>query len=513
MSIDFKNLDTTLKEMSSDISIPISSLLDLFVESIVEYLSSISGIALSMAFDQKTYSGTIYAIRRITKEGIGFGEITQNKIEEYENKYPDKKTFEYESLEELSFIKQKLQDISLNHDLNFFSRNDIIKISNNFKNKILQLNKEREYNFYIDKQGEMVKGTVVRIESSNLILSLGFGEGLLAKKEMIPGDYFPLGATVEAYIHEVKRDTYKYQVILSRTRPEFLARLMEAAIPEIESGLIEIKAIAREPGSRAKVAVYADEYARIKPVGVCIGRDGIRIKAVRSIVGENIDIVEWHPEMGNFVENLLGIQLDRIIVHEGSVMEVIFAGKADSLELKGLSQNLRLTAKILGMRKIKLTSSEEADIRQQKEKDAYYNLFQQVGFEESQIKKLFENEIVSFDDLVSADPEMLANMLELDQEKINEIIAKVNESMLDSLKEEYREAGIDEELAKVPHLEYMSPRFFIQRQIYTKHDLAQKDSEEVQSLFHSYLSDDEDVQEVECENIVRWSRTIQEKVN
>lgn len=512
MSINFKNLETTLREISADISLPITSLVDLFIKSVVEYLSIASGLALDMVFDKTNYVGDFYVVRRITEDGIGFGEISSKVIKEYIQNNPDSDLFEYDSLDELSFVRQKIKSVSFQDDTGFFSRNDIIKINADFKQKITELAKDKEYNFFINKEGEMISGTVARVESENLILNLGFGEGFLSKYEMMSGDFFPIGSTVQAYICEVKPDLYKYQIKLSRTKPEFLGCLMTSIIPEIENGLIEIKGIARDPGSRAKVAVYADEYSGIDPVGSCIGRDGIRIKSIRSVLGnERIDIIKWDKDIYTYISNAIGMRIIKAVVHDNSVYEVIVQNDAvDSLgKLRNNKQQLKLISRLLKKR-IRLTSIEEDQARVKQEKDDSEQSFAQVGLSEAEMKKLFENDISSLDDLVTIPAETLASLLGKDLEEAKVLISKTEESINKAIEDNYAATGIDYELVNVPYLEGMSPDFFKQHKIYTKQNLAEMDSEEVQRLFEGYLSEDIAVEDQQCEDIVIWSRGIRE---
>jgi N utilization substance protein A len=488
-------------------SIPVSSLIDLFVQSVTEYMSLTSGLSLHIDLNTENYVGQIYAIRRITEDGIGFGEISHEFITNYILQNPDHE-FVYDSVELLSFVKQKLKTISFKNDMDFFTRNAIIKIGHEFKHKVTGLMKEKEFNFFVDKEGELISGTVVRLESDNIILNLGFGEGFLSKYEMMPGDFFPIGSTVQAYIYEVSQDLYKYQIKLSRTRPEFLGRLMESIIPEIENGLIEIKSIARDPGSRAKVAVYADEYSNIDPVGACIGRDGIRIKSIRSVIGnERIDIVRWDPDIVVFVGNALGIQINKVIMHEDALIEVIFSDDHLFKLKSNRQQQVRLVSR-LTKRRIKLTSIEEDEQRVQHEKEVAEKVFSELDLGEAEIKKLFKRDINSLDDIVALNPESLMEILSCSLEEAQALLKKAEDSIFSSLKSSYMEAGIDYELASLPYLEGMPPEFFKQNKIYTKEDLAHMDSEEVQKLFEGYLSDDVAVEDEQCDNIVKWSRNI-----
>ena len=285
LSQDHRNSFTSLlRSVASETSASEDQVVEFLVKSIQEVLSQDTGLDLHLEFIPESYSINVYSIRLVKDDPIGFGEITQDNALTL-------------SKERLGFFTDDcfyhfLRQISLDLDTGFFSRVSVSQIAGRLGVHMDRLKRQREYDLFKERQGDLISGTVTRIETGgNIIVNLGLAEGFLSKFEILPNEFFSIGSTVQAYIYEVSLSTDKYQIKLSRTRNEFLAHLMASFVPEIANNLITIKAISREPGSRSKVAVFSEDET-VDPVGACIGRDGIRIKAVRGAIGnERIDII------------------------------------------------------------------------------------------------------------------------------------------------------------------------------------------------------------------------------
>ena len=171
--------------------------------------------------------------------------------------------------------------------------------------KVREADKSKQYEEYKDKVGELAVGIVKRIESGNLIVDLGKSEAIIKREELIPRETFKNGDRVRAYIYEVKNDIKGYQVFLSRTHPQFLSKLFFQEVPEIYEGVITVKSVARDPGSRAKISVFTED-STIDPVGACVGMRGSRVQAVvNELQGEKIDIVTWSDNQATFLANAL----------------------------------------------------------------------------------------------------------------------------------------------------------------------------------------------------------------
>jgi transcription termination/antitermination protein NusA len=235
------------------------------------------------------------------------------------------------------------------------------------KQVILQRIREAErdalYAVYAEREGEIVNGTVQSIDSQVVVVNLGKAEGTLPRSEQIPGERYRLNQRIRAYVAEVDKGTRGPRIILSRSHRNMLRRLLELEVPEIFNGSVEIKAIAREPGSRSKVAVVAIR-AGVDPVGSCVGMRGTRIQGiVNELNGEKIDVVEWSPDVGGFIANALSpaqvvnVRLEDTL--DAKTATVIVPDKQLSLAIGKEGQNARLGAKLTGWR-IDIKSASEA---------------------------------------------------------------------------------------------------------------------------------------------------------
>ena len=233
--------------------------------------------------------------------------------------------------------------------------------------KVREADKSRQYSEYKDKVGEIAVGVVKRTEFGNLIVDLGKNEAIIKREELIPRETFKNGDRVRSYIYEVKEDSKGYQVFLSRTHPQFLAKLFTQEVPEIFEGIIEVKSVARDPGSRAKVSVFTED-STIDPVGACVGMRGSRVQAVvNELQGEKIDIVPWSENKATFVVNALSTAevLKIILNEEMNKVEVVILDDQLSLAIGRRGQNVRLASSLTGLEIDIITESEEADRRQE----------------------------------------------------------------------------------------------------------------------------------------------------
>ncbi len=217
------------------------------------------------------------------------------------------------------------------------------------------------YDEFTNRDSDLVRGKVIRIEDENLIVEVGKTEAILVPSEMTVNDNFKIGDYVRAYIIEVKKGGKGPQVYLSRTHPNFLRRLVELEVPEIQEGIIEIKSVAREAGARAKIAVYSKD-PNIEAVGSCLGQRGVRIQPVLDELGEEkLDIIEWSPKPGVFIANSLSPSkiVSVAVADDDKNCRVIVPDNQLSLAIGKEGQNARLAAKITGW-KIDIKSMRQA---------------------------------------------------------------------------------------------------------------------------------------------------------
>ncbi len=224
------------------------------------------------------------------------------------------------------------------------------------KQVIIQRMKDAErdiiYEDYKDRQGEIISGMVMRFDKGNLIVNLGRAEAILPVREQTPREIYRPGDRIRAFVLEVKPISRGPQIVLSRTHPQFLMELFKSEVPEIAEGVVEIKAVAREPGSRAKIAV-ASRAPDVDPVGACVGMKGSRVQAVvQELRGEKIDIVPWDPDPARFICNALSpAEVARVVVDESRhTMEVVVPEEMLSLAIGKRGQNVRLSSKLSGWR-------------------------------------------------------------------------------------------------------------------------------------------------------------------
>lgn len=206
------------------------------------------------------------------------------------------------------------------------------------------------YNEFVDREDDIVTGLIYRNDGGNVFVDLGKTEAILPPREQVPGERYQPGSRLKGYVVDVKRTTKGPQIIVSRTHPGLLRRLFELEVPEIFDGTVEIKGLAREAGSRSKVAVYSED-ANVDPVGACVGPRGIRVQTiVRELNGEKIDIIQWSDEPAEYVKNALSpARVTRVTLDEESkVANVVVPDYQLSLAIGKEGQNARLAAKLTG---------------------------------------------------------------------------------------------------------------------------------------------------------------------
>ncbi len=231
--------------------------------------------------------------------------------------------------------------------------------------KVRDAERQRQFNEYKDRIGEISNGLVKRVEFGNVIIDLGRAEGLLRRDELIPRETFRTGDRVRAYIYDVRQEPRGPQIFLSRTNTVFMAKLFAQEVPEIYDGIIEIKAVARDPGSRAKIAVLSHDSS-IDPVGACVGMRGSRVQAVvAELQGEKIDIIQWSPDIATFVVNALApAEVTKVVMdEEAGRIEVVVPDDQLSLAIGRRGQNVRLASQLTQWNIDILTEAEESERR------------------------------------------------------------------------------------------------------------------------------------------------------
>src|SRR6201995_2023974 len=233
--------------------------------------------------------------------------------------------------------------------------------------KVRDAERARQFKEFKDRVGEIVNGLAKRVEFGNVVVDLGRAEGMLRRDELLPRESFRQGERVRAYIYDVRSEPRGPQIFLSRTHPQFMAKLFAQEVPEIYDGIIEIKAGARDPGSRAKIAVLSHDSG-IDPVGACVGMRGSRVQAVvQELQGEKIDIIPWSPDPATFVVNALApAEVAKVVLDEDSGrVEVVVPDEQLSLAIGRRGQNVRLASQLTGFDIDILTEEQESKRRQE----------------------------------------------------------------------------------------------------------------------------------------------------
>ncbi len=233
--------------------------------------------------------------------------------------------------------------------------------------RVRDAERERQYEEYKDRVGEILSGVVKRVEYGNVVMDLGRGEAVIRRDNLIPREVFRNGDRIRAYIQDVRREQRGPQIILSRTDPAFMAKLFMQEVPEIYDGVIEVRAVARDPGSRAKIAVISNDPS-IDPVGACVGMRGSRVQAVvGELQGETVDIIPWSPDSAAFIVNALApAEVSKVVLDEDTQrIEVVVPDEQLSLAIGRRGQNVRLASQLTGWDIDIVTEADERERRQQ----------------------------------------------------------------------------------------------------------------------------------------------------
>jgi len=267
--------------------------------------------------------------------------------------------------------------------------------------KVRDAEREIIFNEFEERKGEVASGIIRRIERGHIIVDLGRTEALVPPREQIPGESFKQGDRIQGHLLDVRQTTKGPQIIMSRACPDYLIKLFEAEVPEIYDGIVQIMAAAREPGQRAKIAVYSKDSA-VDPVGACVGMKGSRVQTiVQELKGEKIDIVEWDEDITRFACNALApAEISRVFLDENSKeMEIVVPDTQLSLAIGKKGQNVRLASKLTGW-KIDIMSEANASARTA---ESIFNLMLIPNMSDTMAQNIFQSGFGSFQSLAEAD--------------------------------------------------------------------------------------------------------------
>ena len=324
--------------------------------------------------------------------------------------------------------------------------------------KLREAERDKQYDEFKDRIGEIINGVVKRVEYGNVVVDLaGRGEAIVRRDELIPRETFRPADRIRAYVYDVRREQRGPQIFLSRTHPQFMAKLFAQEVPEIYDGIIEVKAVARDPGSRAKIGVTSRDSS-IDPVGACVGMRGSRVQAVvNELQGEKVDIIPWSPDAATFIVNALQpAEVVKVVLDEDSSrIEVVVPDDQLSLAIGRRGQNVRLASQLTGWDIDILTEAEESE-RRQKEFVERTNLFMEALDVDEVVAQLLASEgFRSLEELAYVEPAELSNIEGFDEDTAAEIQSRAR-AHLDAIEKEHDdkrlELGVADELKEIDGL-------------------------------------------------------------
>ncbi len=386
--------------------------------------------------------------------------------------------------------------------------------------KVREAERDRQYQEFKDRIGDIVNGIVKRVEYGNVVVDLGRGEAIIRRDEMLPRETLRNGDRVRAYIYDVRREARGPQIFLSRTHPQFMAKLFAQEVPEIYDGIVEVKAVARDPGSRAKIAVISRDSS-VDPVGACVGMRGSRVQAVvNELQGEKIDIIPWSQDIATFVVNALApAEVAKVVLDEDRErISVVVPDQQLSLAIGRRGQNVRLASQLTGWDIDILTEQEESERRQAEFEKRTRMFIEALNLDEVVGQLLASEGFTSVRELAYVDEKELGSIEGFDEETARELqerardyLAQV-EAQLDARR---AELGVDEALREIPGMTTEMMVALGESDIKSIEDLAgcatddlagwseRKDNE---TVHHAGTLDDFDLTRAECEAMIMQAR-------
>ena len=323
--------------------------------------------------------------------------------------------------------------------------------------KVRDAERERQYEVYKDRVGEIITGVVKSVEFGHVVVNLGRAEGVIRRDQQIPREVVRVGDRIRSVVLNVRRENRGPQIFLSRAHPEFMKKLFAQEVPEIYDGVITIMAAARDPGSRAKIGVISRDSS-IDPVGACVGMKGSRVQAVvQEMQGEKIDIIPWSEDTATFVVNALQpAQVARVVIDEEEErIEVVVPDDQLSLAIGRRGQNVRLASQLTG-KAIDIMTEADASEKRQKEFVARSEMFQnELDVDETLSQLLVAEGFGELEEVAYVSVEELASIEGFDEDLAAELQSRAQEA-LDrreaAAREERQALGVEDALADMPHL-------------------------------------------------------------
>lgn len=330
-------------------------------------------------------------------------------------------------------------------------RAELYSIKNQLSKRIYELERIRQYHEYKDRVGEVVIGVVKRMEFQHVFVDIGRAEGVIFRNEMIAREKYRIGDSIKSYIHEVESKPRGAQIFLSRTHPNFIRRLFEQEVVEVSDGSIELKAIARDPGSRAKVAIFSRDSS-IDPIGACVGVKGSRVNAVsKEINGEKIDVILWSSDLATFVVNALTpAEVTRVVVDsQRNRVTVVVPDNQQSIAIGRRGQNVMLAHQLTGCHIDIVSETDDIASRTATRNDRVAYFMGHLDIEEMMAYLLISEGFESLQDIVETSVTELASLQGFNDEIAEELSTRAAEAFEKETvckKQELLDKGFDEKL-------------------------------------------------------------------
>ena len=373
--------------------------------------------------------------------------------------------------------------------------------------KVREAEREKQYEEYKDRVGDIVLGTVKRVDNQSVTVDLGRGEAVIRREDCIPRETLRQGDKVRSIIYDVRSEIRGPQIFLSRTKPEFMTALFTQEVPEIYEGIIEIKSVAREPGSRAKISVFSKDTS-IDPVGACVGMRGARVQAVvNELQGEKIEIIHWNDNEAEFVVSALApSEISKVVMYEETKkMEVVVPDDQLSLAIGRRGQNVRLASILSGWYIDILTEAEESERRQEEFKTRSDHFIKALDIDDVIAHLLVAEGFDSIDDISETSVQELSDLQGFDNDIAEELknraisfVKKEKKNMMAAIKK----LGLSEDLVNFEDLNSSQIIKLGENGIKCKEDLANLDSSEL----YEFLGEDGIKNEEEAGTIIMSAR-------
>ena len=428
-------------------------------------------VDIRVAIDRNT--GSHASFRRwhvVLDDTPDYNTAQMTSLEEAQEKKPDAKIDDY--------IEEPIEDVP-------FGRIGAQTAKQVILQRIRDAEREQILNDFLSRGDELVTGTVKRMERGSAIVESGRMEALLPREHMIPKENLRIGDRVRAWVMKIDRSARGPQLILSRTAPEFIMKLFELEVPEIEEGLLEIKSAARDPGVRAKIGVHTNDR-RIDPIGTCVGMRGSRVQAVtQELAGERVDIVLWSADPAQFVIGALApAEVSSIVVDEEKhSMDVVVDEENLAIAIGRSGQNVRLASELTGWT-LNLMTKEESEKKQQEEGKSIKDLFmEKIDVDEEVADILIQEGFSTLEEIAYVPITEMMEIDAFDEDTVNELRSRARNALLvQAIASEEKVQGVDQNLLNLEGMDTALAAKLAEGGIKTRDDLADLAVDELSEL-------------------------------